>query len=774
MQTPPTCISKEKHIVRLIWILVLFGILIGVLAVFFNSWQILLALALVVALAWKAVNSFQYYCQSLQEGLHQLQTRCQQFEQDLEQQRIEDAYWKKNMFVVNAASAFMTLINQDYVFEVANDAYLNAHKKKRDDIVGKTITAVWGHEIFEMVIKPNIDACFAGEIIQYKSCFEFGNLGLRHMEVIYTPYRDSHKHVTHVTVITHDITDLVIAEENMRKARDDAEKANTTKGRFLANMSHEIRTPINGIVGATDLLADGELDDEEQEYIEIIRVSSDILLRVINDILDFSKMEAGKLELEVTRFLINDLMGETMRSFKLRAAGKELALRCVVAPDTPQLLLGDPGRLRQILTNLMGNALKFTHKGEILVRVDVMEALSHQVKLRFTVKDTGIGIANDKVSKLFKSFSQVDSSDSRRYGGTGLGLAICKQLVAMMGGDIWVQSTEGVGSLFCFSAYFPLTVTEDLDQCDNTIELHQYSVLVIDDDKQHMQRLDAWFKAWGLQVTLADNGNHALTVLAAKAKEKAPFHLVVLDPNLKDMDGFKLLDSIKKNRLNKHTSVMILTSSGFRGDATLCRKLGVSAYFPKPVTQPLILAAMQRIFSKEAFDSESLVTQYSLKKQFERGNAATEQQDAFVPTSLPKPVSNTHKGMTILLAEDNIVNQKVVVAILEKKGHSVIVAENGKLALEILERQTIDCVLMDMRMPEMDGITATRLLRQREQAKTQSHVTVIALTANAMQESFDLCMEAGMDGYIAKPINAKKLIETMDEVLCRIEASDRR
>jgi PAS domain S-box-containing protein len=635
--------------------------------------------------------------------------------------------------VASKTNAAVAILDTGSAIEWVNNAFAR--------LTGYQPAEVVGHRFVELLFGPKSEAAAVKEvdhaIRRGRSCScevlayqKNGGLVWAYCDV--TPVLDDEGSPVRSIILLNDVTKRREAQQALEEAKRSAEETSRLKSEFLANMSHEIRTPMNAIIGMTELALTSELTTEQREYLTTVRDSAEALLRLLNDVLDLSKIEAKRLEIDATGFDLAELLGHTLRTMAIRAGHKGLELICDVLPTVPDYLVGDPARLRQVIVNLVDNAIKFTKRGEVVVSVAPEWQTEDEVSLAFSVSDTGIGVPAERLDHIFEAFRQVDSSTTRRYGGTGLGLSISSQLVELMGGRMWARSDVGKGSTFHFTLRLPLgsRPAETTSTAADVSELAGMSVLIVDDNATSRRILEERLHNWGIRPVAVESAEAALAKLAGTADKGRPFDLVVSDVTMPEIDGFELVETIRK-RPELHVGAVVMLSSTDRpGDLACCRRLGVRAYLRKPVTASdlgnAMLQALGHSEAKQAVDDHS---------------------------AMPTVAS---RQLSVMVADDNEANRSLAVTILQKRGHQVACATTGVEAVAAIRERQFDIVLMDVQMPEMDGFAATAAVRDLEK-QTGDHLPIIAMTAYAMKGDQERCLAAGMDAYIAKPIRADQL-----------------
>ena len=659
---------------------------------------------------------------------------------DITERKLTEEGLKLYREVFSRSNEAVAILDSEYHYVEQNEAYRNLLGYSDEELRQLTPAEIMGGQTFaESCGRVHQMSSHRGEAIFKTRSGKKLNVGLSAFTIL-----NAAGQVGYYVCLVRDITAQKRTEQERQNAREAAEAANRAKSEFLANMSHEIRTPLNGVLGMTELALNTKLTEEQREYLALVKTSGEALLTVINDILDFSKIEAGRLDINPVDFELRDALGDTLKTLALRAHEKGLELALHVAPEVPYRVKGDPTRLRQIVVNLVGNAVKFTDQGEVVLHAAVKSHTSEEFILHFTVTDTGIGIPSEKQRMIFAPFTQADSSATRRYGGTGLGLAISRQLSELMGGRLWVESKVGEGSSFHFTACFA-PVTPDTDGPANSthFDLQGLPTLVVDDNATNRRLLEEILSTWGMRPAVADGGWTGLETMRQAKDAGTPFPLVLIDALMPGMDGFTLAQRIKEDPGLSGATIMMLTSGGNRGDAARCRKLGIAAYLHKPVKERDLLQAILLALApgrNQARDAE-LITRHTLREE--------------------------RRNFRILLAEDDMVNRQLAEHLLRKYGHKVTSVSDGRKAVEAVQAagfDSFDVVLMDVQMPEMDGIEATTALRALEKGNSR-RLPIIAMTAHAMKGDRSRFLGAGMDGYIAKPIQVRELLSVVEQMV---------
>lgn len=659
-----------------------------------------------------------------------------------EKKQIEQALKKLQQFqekILTSLAEGVVVENAEGIFTYANPSFEEMLGYSEGELIGKHWSVIIPEEELPTVTRKS-EARKSKTLEKYETMMKTKD-GKKIPVLVHARSLFENKKFAGVVSAVTDISNLKKIQEELKASREEALAASKAKSEFLANMSHEIRTPMNGIIGMIELALQTNLTEEQRQFLTAARASAESLLTVLNDILDFSKIEARMIELVPTEFNLHNSITEIVATLALTAHKKGLELLCHVPPTLPETVVGDINRLRQIILNLVSNAIKFTEKGEVAVEVFEESRADKEIVLHFTVRDTGIGIPQDKLDSIFQPFVQADASLNRKYGGTGLGLAITSQLVSLMGGRIWVESQVGKGSTFHFTVKLGLPEKPGKKITPATLSaLHGLKVLVVDDNPTNRAILREMLQSWRMRPEEAGSGSEALNKIQSAEARQESFDLFLIDLSMPEMDGFTLIENIKKIDTCRESPIVILTSADRVGDFKRAKELGASAYLVKPVRPSDLLDTIMAIKGATVSDrklSEPIT-------------------DQTLPEFRPK--------YNILLAEDNPINQKVAVHLLEKKGHKVTVAENGQQVLDKLAQEEFDIILMDVQMPIMNGFEVTQKIRELEK-ESGKHIPIVAMTAHAMKGDREKCLEAGMDDYVSKPLYPKELYEAIERAI---------
>jgi two-component system sensor histidine kinase/response regulator len=657
----------------------------------------------------------------------------------IERRGAETALRERTIFLntlVASSPIAIVVVSLNGEIELANPAFQALFGYRLEDIIGKPLRDVVANGKLGEEVAANCEEVLSQQAIHKTAQRQRKGGQILDVEMHGVALLVDGSVARHL-VLYQDITERRKAEQELHKAKEAAEAASRAKSEFLANMSHEIRTPMNGILGMTELTLDTELSPEQREYLGMVKSSAEALLGIINDILDFSKIEAGRLDFECLPFSLLDCIEDALHPLAIRAEQKGLELTWSADGEIPERINGDSARLRQILINLTGNAIKFTKEGGVSVRAERLPSVESEVWIRFIVSDTGVGIPAEKHQQIFEAFSQADSSTTREFGGTGLGLSISARLVKLMGGEIWLESTPRQGSKFFFTACFArASASESVSEPAVHAELAGETVLVVDDNEVNRELLAHLLPRWGMRPVMAVDGFEAVKAFEQSVRRGAPFPLILLDQNMPGMDGYEVAERIRLASPDERPAILILTSSPSADDSERAKKLRIAQRLSKPLRRAALHEAIRKALGGPANRADAPIAE---------------------------PKIDATQGLNVLLAEDNTVNQRLAMRLLEKMGHKVTLAVNGQNAVELVQRHKYDVILMDIQMPVMGGMEATRSILDLEKGKGV-HTPIIAMTAHAMTGDADKCLQAGMDGYVSKPIRSELLSAEIERV----------